>query len=774
MLTVESAPATTRRAITRSHRGLQRVAVVGNHLPRQCGIATFTTHLVESLASAAPGIDVFVVALNDPGTTHVYPPLVRFEITEADPASYVRCAEYLNVNGVDLVCLQHEFGIFGGTAGSHLLLLLRALRMPVVTTLHTILSSPNPMQRRVIDEIARRSDRLIVMSEHGKALLQSVYGVGGERVGIIPHGIPSVPETSESKTRLGVSTRSVLLTFGLLSADKGIEYVIGALPTIVAAHPDVLYIILGATHPHVRAQHGEAYRLMLQTLARELGVDSHVVFHDRFVSQAELNEFLGAADIYVTPYLNLEQSTSGTLAYALGSGRAVISTPYVYARELLGQDRGVLVAPRDPEAIASAAVALLADVPGREALRKRAELHGRTMLWPAVAMQYVGAFMDSVRVRQAGDWDWSAHSTRSAPLAGLPDVDLRHVGTLTDDTGLLQHAAFCVPRYSDGYCLDDNARGLQLMARLEDSGTADPTEVRRLSARYLAFTSAAFDEAQGRFRNFLSYSRNWLEQTGSEDCHGRGLHALGTVIGRSTDPRTTRLALRVFRAALPAVATFTSPRAWASTLLGIEDYLRPFEGDCEVQKIRAQLVDRLWDLHRRVSSADWPWFEDGLTYANAQLPHALIVSGARMARPDLVEAGLGSLEWLMEQQTRDGQFAPVGTNGFALRGAPRAQFDQQPIEAGTSVAACFDAERITADATWGRRARLAFDWFVGRNHLRQTVYDPSTGGCCDGLHADRVNENQGAESTLAFLLALVDMQALPLLDTSKTTQAFPS
>ena len=768
-----SAPA-RQGAATQSHHGLERVAIVGNHLPRQCGIATFSTHLVEALTGAVPTVDVLVVAINDPGKVHAYPSRVRFEVTETDPASYVRCADYLNVNGVDLVCLQHEFGIFGGKAGSHLLLLLRALRMPVITTLHTILTAPNPAQRRVIDEVAALSQRLIVMSEHGRDVLQSTYGVPAERIDVIPHGIPSVPETQESKNRLGVSGRSILLTFGLLSPDKGIEFVIRALPAIVAAHPETLYIVLGATHPHVRDQHGEAYRITLQTLARELGVDEHVIFHDRFVSQEELNEFLGATDIYVTPYLNPEQSTSGTLAYALGSGRAVISTPYVYARELLGHDRGVLVPPRDPSAIASATIALLADTPGREALRHRAALHGRTMLWPAVAMQYVTCFEDGLREHAAAGRDAPSVRVPIAPLAGLPDMDLRHVVSLSDDTGLLQHATYCVPRYSEGYCLDDNARGLQLMARLADCGTGDPAEVRRLSARYLAFTSAAFDEQQGRFRNFLSYSRTWLESTGSEDCHGRGIQALGTVVGRSTEPGTTRLASRLFHAALPVVDTFTSPRAWASTLLGIEEYLRAFEGERAVQQVRARLVDRLWDLHRRVSSSEWPWFEDQLTYANAQLPHALIASGARMGRPDHVTAGLESLSWLVDGQIRDGLFAPIGTSGFSVRGGTPARFDQQPIEAGTTVAACLEAGRITSEAAWGDRARLAFDWFLGRNHLHQPVYDASTGGCRDGLHAERANENQGAESTLAFLLALTDMQALHTLEPPRSTRALSS
>jgi glycosyltransferase involved in cell wall biosynthesis len=738
-----------------------RTAVIGNHLPRQCGIATFTTHVAAAIADVAPLVDCFVLAVNDVGKRHAYPSCVRFEIAEADPVSYQRAADYLNVNGVDVVSVQHEFGIFGGKAGSHLLLLLRELRMPIVTTLHTILSEPNAAQRFVMQELAQLSQRLVVMSRHGAQLLEAIYDVPPDKIDVIPHGIPHVPATQESKHRLGVGGRSVLLTFGLLSPDKGIEYVIEALPAIVAAHPDVVYIVLGATHPHVKERHGEAYRVMLETRAHQLGVDEHVIFHDRFVSQEELTEFLGATDIYITPYLNPEQSTSGTLAYALGSGRAVISTPYVYARELLADDRGVLVPWRDPHAIADAVDSLLADDSRRQALRERAAAHGRGMLWPAVAAQYLATFARAAR-EQVVDARTTFHAqTLATRVRGLPEMNLQHVRALTDDTGLLQHANFCIPRYSEGYCLDDNARALLLMARIEEAGIEDHEEVRALATRYLAFVHAAFDGSLGRFRNFLSYSRTWTERIGSEDSHARGLYALGTVVGRSNVPGRKNLANDLFHAGLPAVLGFTSPRAWASALLGIDEYLRAFAGDRSVEELHAVLADRLLALYTRAAQPEWPWFEDRLTYANAQLPHALITAGTRLGRADLLTAGLDALVWLVSVQRSDeGYFAPIGTDGFAVRGAQPARFDQQPIEAATMVAACLDAMRATGEARWQEEARHAFDWFLGQNHLRQWLYDASTGGCRDGLHADRANENQGAESTLAFLLALVDMRDL--------------
>ena len=742
-----------------------RVAVIGNHLPRQCGIATFTTHLAAAVAEVAPSTDCFVIAVNDAGRRHAYPGRVRFEIAEADATSYRRCADYLNVNDVGVVCLQHEFGIFGGKSGSHVLSLLRELRAPVVTTLHTILGEPSPAQRRAIEEIAHRSQRLVVMSAQGAEVLRATYAVPDEKIDVIPHGIPQVPATPASKRRLGVDGRAVLLTFGLLSPDKGIEYAIEAMPAIVAAHPDVVYIVLGATHPHVREQHGEAYRLMLERRVRQLGVADHVMFHDRFVDQAELTEFLAAADIYLTPYLNPHQSTSGTLAYALGSGRAVISTPYAYARELLADGRGVLVPYRDSAAIATEVTSLLADDDGREAMRRRAEAHGRTMLWPEVAGRYLESFSRAAR-DHATDWRATAlANTLASRPTGLPELSLRHVQALTDDTGLLQHATFCVPRYSEGYCLDDNARALLLMARIEDADTEERDRVRILATRYLAFVHAAFDASRGRFRNFLSYSRTWTEQVGSEDSHGRGIHALGTVVGRSTDPGRTSLAGELFHAALPGVHAFTSPRAWATTLLGIDEYLRAFEGDRRVEDLRTSLADRLVGLYNQLARPEWLWFEDRLTYANAQLPHALLASGARMGRDDLVSAGLRSLAWLMSAQcSAEGCFAPIGANGFWKQGAQAARFDQQPIEAATAVAACVEAERLSGDVVWRQHAQTSFDWFLGQNHLQRWVYDPATGGCRDGLHADRPNENQGAESTLSFLLALLDMRALARLD----------
>ena len=739
---------------------ISRFATLGNHLPRQCGIATFTSHLTDALSEQLPGADGFVLAMNDAGRRHAYPSRVRFEIAEGDLSSYRRAADFLNVNQVDVLSVQHEYGIFGGKAGAYLLELLRDLRMPIVTTLHTILSQPNPSQRAVIEELGRLSERLIVMSTSGAELLERVHGIAAEQIDLIPHGIPHVPADADSKRRLGLAGKTVILTFGLLSPDKGIEYVVDALPDIVAADPDTVYVVLGATHPHVVEREGEAYRLMLEARGRHLGVGGNIVFHNRFVSQAELTEFLSAADIYITPYLNPEQITSGTLAYAVGAGKAVISTPYIYARELLADGRGILVPWRNSSAIAREVVELRRDTARYEAMCARATAHGRAMTWPAVACRYVDAFSraianDTRRRRRS----FEAQTLASRP-AGWPEVDLRHVRTLTDDTGILQHAVFSIPRYEDGYCLDDNARALLLLTILEEAGTDDPAGVRALAARYLGFVNYAFDRSTGRFRNFLSYGRAWLEPEGSEDSQGRAIWALGAVIGRANDPGRHSLAGDLFHAALPAVRAFTSPRAWAYVLLGIDEYLRAFQGDSSVEGLRHDLTTRLFALFQQSSGRDWSWFEDSVTYCNARLSEALIVSGTRMQRTDIVDAGLRSLEWLVSLQVSEqGEFAPIGCNGFLARGGSAAPFDQQPVEACTVTSACLTAYGVDGDARWIERAGRAFDWFLGQNALQQWLYDPSTGGCRDGLHADRANGNQGAESTLSFLMALCDMRA---------------
>src|SRR5579859_1660368 len=743
---------------------LQQISFIGSYIPRQCGIATFTSDLCRAITATNSQINCFAVAVNDIPEGYDYPDDVRFEIAEQEPASYRRAADFLNVNDVNLVSLQHEYGIYGGPAGSHVLALLDELRMPLVTTLHTILPEPDAYQRRVMKDLVQLSSRLVVMTQYGAKLLHDVYGVPDDKIVVIPHGIPDVPfvDSNYYKDQFDTEGKMVLLTFGLLSPNKGIENVIQALPKIIEKHPEVTYIILGATHPNVLRYEGESYRLQLQRLARDLGVSDHVTFHNRFVSLPELNEFIGGADIYLTPYLNPAQITSGTLAYTVGAGKAVISTPYQYAKELLADDRGFLVPFGDSDAIARQVLYLLDNDTERHAMRKRAYRYGREMTWTKVAAHYLEVFQE-ILVEHKYVPRAPMFKRDNRPIE-LPPLKLDHLRRMTDDTGLFQHANFSIPKYAEGYTTDDNTRALILTVLLEEVEGSKSDLIYSLASRYLAFLAYAFDQESGKFRNYLSYDRRWLPDktgsaTGSEDCQGRALWSLGTVLGRSNNERMRGVASRMFEVILPHALDFTTPRPWAYALFGLNDYLRRFSGDRVAQEIVMTLAERLLDLYKRNSTRKWQWFEDELTYSNAKLPHALLLAGHCLNRQDMIDSGLESLSWLAKEHRAEGDFCSfVGNQGFYPRNGEKPAFDQQPIEAYAMVSACLEAFRITGEERWYREARSAFEWFLGRNELRLSVYDPFTGGCRDGLQQNHLNENQGAESTLAYLLSWVKMQ----------------
>ena len=739
----------------------QRIAFLGDYLPRLCGIATFTSDLCEAVAGAALGSDCYVGAVNDRVEGYAYPPRVRFQMAEKKLDSYRRAADFLNFHNADVLSVQHEFGIYGGAAGSHLLALLKEVRMPVVTTLHTVLRKPNDAQREVMQELIKRSDRLIVMARKGAEILEEVYGVSKQKVDIIPHGIPNTKfiDSELFKARLGVEGRKVLFTFGLIGPGKGIEHVIEALPNIVQQHPEVVYLVLGVTHPHLLAQEGESYRLSLERLAEDRGVKEHIIFYNRFLELEELQEFIGATDIYLTPYLEESQITSGTLAYVFGAGKAVISTPYWHAQELLAEGRGMLVPFRDAGAIAESVCALLDDPAHLNKMRRNAYALGREMIWPAVGERYLESFQRARADRKANPRAAFGGWTLDHRPYDLPPSRLDHLIHMSDGTGIFQHATFTVPNFSHGYCTDDNARAFILCHVLEELGDPAPEGVlEQLATRYLAFLSAAWDTDQSRFRNFMSHGREWLEPFGSEDSQGRALWALGSGVGRSKHQGHRRLAARLFEAGLPIVQTFSSPRAWSFALLGIHEYLRTFPDDQMMKTIRASLTEKLMQRWRDCQSKEWPWFESSVTYENARLCQALILSGQWMPCGDSLQVGLASLRWLVSiQKTQAGCFRPIGSNGFYEKDGARADFDQQPVEAQAMVSACHEAFRATQDPQWTKEARRAFEWFLGRNDLGLALYDSGTGGCSDGLHADRVNENQGAESTLAFHLSLAEM-----------------
>ena len=742
-----------------------RIAFVGNYLPRQCGIATFTTDLCTALANEYGSERLFAIPVNDPESDYEYPERVRLELEQEDMASYERAAEFLNFNGNDLVCLQHEYGIYGGVAGRHILTLLRKLRMPVVTTLHTVLRDPDPDQREVLEEIARLSDRLVVMSEQAARFLREVYQVPAEKIDVIPHGAPDLPfiDPNYYKDLFGTEGKSVLLTFGLLSPNKGIENVIQALPAILARHPNVVYVVTGVTHPHIRRQEGERYRNELRDLARKLGVSAQLIFNNRFVSGEELIAHVGAADIYITPYRQEAQIVSGTLAVAFSAGKAIISTPYWHAKELLADGRGVLVPFDSPDAIADAVIELLENDAERHAMRKRAYLCSRATTWPKTAQAYMESFQRARFERSLHPRATRREDATVNAADDLPEVNIAHLLRMTDDTGILQHAIFTVPNSSEGYTTDDNARAL-IVATLLDEGAQQSHKQERsnLSHRYLAFLWLAFHSDSGKFRNFLGYDRQWLESFGSEDSHGRALWALGNVLGHSQDAGLRGATGRLFEAAVPAALTFTSPRAWAFSILGMQAYLDWFPGARAIQGARNTLANQLLDIYERSHSSAWQWFENSLSYSNARLPQALILAGWRSDNKRMIEAGIESLRWLVQKQHcgDENVFVPIGSNGFFVEGKEKARFDQQPVEACATISACLEVYRLTNERQWLEEAQRAFSWFLGKNDLQVPLYDASTGGCRDGLHPDRVNENQGAESTLSFLMALLEMQAV--------------
>ena len=737
---------------------LRSIVLIGNHLPRQCGIATFTTHLLESIALNAPDKACWAVAMNDKSTGYAYPSQVRFEINQSQLNEYSLAADLCNLNQVDVICLQHEYGIFGGKRGSFIIELLRNLNMPVVTTLHTILKDPNLQDRHIMMQLAEFSDRLVVMSERSVEFLRDIYQVPEEKIALIYHGIPDAPfiESEAYKDKFGVSGKKILLTFGLLSPGKGIEVVIDALPEIVKAHPQTIYMVVGATHPHLKAEQGEDYRNSLHLRAKALGVADHIVFHDRFVADEDLLEFIGAADIYVTPYQNEAQIISGTLAYALGMGKAVVSTPYWHAQELLADDRGRLIPFRDPVALAREVIDLLDHPDECRAVQERAYRYGRKMIWSNVGRRYLDIFAEAKRQRLRKNVPERRLETLGLRQQRLPEIKLEYLRRMTDDTGMLQHAKYTVPDRTHGYCVDDNARALIVVVTLQDLQPLD-SALSSPAAIYLSFLGHAFNSQTGRFRNFMSYDRRWLEEAGSEDSHGRAVWGLGVEVALGRDKGLVGFSVDLFHRALGATEHFTAPRAMAFAIIGIHAYLSRYSGDSRAKRMRKILSDRLMQKFRDCATEDWPWCEDTLTYDNARLPQALLLSGQWLPDREMLDTGLRALDWLKQVQTdaKGQHFSAIGNHGWFPKGSEKAQFDQQPIEAAAMVDACIEAFNCTRDEEWVAYAYRCLNWYQGENDLRVPLYDHATGGCRDGLEAQGANENQGAESTLCWLMALL-------------------
>ena len=730
-------------------------AFVSTYPPRLCGIATFTRDLSHAVAAADRKVGTTILAMTDGADPQAFPECVRFEIRRGVKDDYASAADFVNYSNIRLVSIQHEYGIFGGDDGAHILDFLARIRVPSIATLHTVLKSPSRMQRAIVKEIAQRCGRLVVMSKIGLRLLAESYDVSADKVVMIPHGIPDLPrgDTAHHKERVGAAGRRMLLTFGLLSPNKGIETVVRALPRLLRRFPDLLYFVVGATHPEVKRRHGEEYRHALEREAHALGVADHVVFRNQFVTLEELCGYLQATDIYVTSYKNEAQSTSGALAYAMGAGAAVVSTPYWHAQELLAEGRGRLFPVGDVNALAQTLDSLFSNDFELQSMRASAYDFTRPMTWARVGEAY--ATLAEQVLREAAPSLPMTPDPVPTRDSSLPELCLDHLLRLTDDTGMIQHATFTVPARRTGYCVDDNARAL-LVALLAYRVTGS-LDAKRLITLYLSFLHYCQREDR-RFHNFVDYNRVVEANIGSQDCIGRALWALGATVNMAPDEGARRLAREMFDHAIKWALEF-GPRGQALAIMGLEAILHSEPDNAEVRAILDALAANLCQRYEREADARWRWFEPTLTYDNAIIPLALFtafrVTGNRLH----LRVATESLRFLEEVCFAAGHLTLIGNRGWQKRGGAgeKPEADEQPIDAAAFVLAFRGAYLATGDRRYLRRMRESFEWFLGANRLGAWLYDFSTGGCRDGLGVREASQNQGAESTVSFLTALLTM-----------------
>lgn len=732
---------------------MSRVALIGNYPPRKCGISTFMYDLNAGLKEN--GVETSIVAMNDGLHTYAYPPEVVLEIEQNNLTSYINAANFLNINNYDAVVLQHEFGIFGGQDGRHILQLLKRLRMPVITTLHTILDVPSDGQREIVLELAKFSKKIVSISQKGIEILLDVYNITASRCEHIHHGVHQFEHSdlSRLKPKLGLADKRVLLTFGLLSKNKSIEVVIKALPQVVSKFPDVLYVVLGATHPHVVKHEGEEYRHSLIRLVNKLQLQRNVIFIDRYVSNQELFEFLEICDIYVIPYSGEKQISSGTLIYAMSAGKPIISTPFWYAQEMLAERRGVLFDFGDSAQLSQKVIALLDNEEEKKLISENAKALAQKCRWTNIGRRYQTLVDELIQQSKEASISYQlADDTESA--FSFPPLNLQQLRIMTDLTGILQHARYTIPDRTHGYCLDDNARALILCVMLQND-VQDVEELTRLTSIYLSFIDYSFHNERKRFRNFMSYERLWLEDEGSQDSAGRAIWALGYTASYTKVTNFYYHANDLFRKALEDISYIRHPRALAYMILGlvchVNAYREPF-----AENILKSKAEHLFSFFNKTINEEWLWFENVVTYANSRIPQALIAAGISLSNQEMVKSGLKILDWLIKKQFIDDVFSPIGNNGW-LTEQGKARFDQQPLEAHGMIDACLEAEKQVKNGRYAHYAVKAFEWFTGNNDTSLSLYDFATGGCRDGLHPNGVNLNQGAESTLSWLMSLVRM-----------------
>ncbi len=751
-----------------------KVLFIGTYVPKECGIATFTSDLLNSVSGENNNVHCEVIALNDPSETYNYPEEVVFQIQRDRIEDYYRAADYINQSDIDIVCLQHEFGLFWGNAGDYIFSLISGINKPVISTMHTVIREPEPEYRIAIEKLIRYSQKLIVMSQTAVEMLKDVYKAPDDKIELIFHGVPDYPfnNCDKYKKKLNLKGAPLVLTFGLLSQNKGIESMLEALPEVVSQYPDLVYLILGATHPIIKKNFGETYRQYLQNKVSELGLEKNVVFHDKFVEKEELCNYILASDIYVSPYLSKEQIVSGALTYAIGMGKAIVSTPYWYAQEMLSDNRGLLVDFGDTEGFRNSLLHLIENPEECDNMRKKAYDFGRKMTWKNVGKQYNTVFIKALK-------NYGAYSTSNKfnflPNQ-LPEVKLDYLKLLTDDVGIIQHTNLGVPARHHGYSTDDVGRALVALTQLIDS-QKKAEELWKLITTYMSFLEHAQTDT-GHFHNFMSYKREFLDEKGSEDTLGRAIYGLGHVVSCPYLSKNIRtLAHTLMSKARPEMEKLNYPRAKAYTICGLYEMLRAgvdadeFESVFNSRRDAIKSVDSLVnkdtfesifinhanslvDLYEANHKEDWDWFEPTVTYSNAKLSESLLLAYNYTKDRTYRNVGLATLDFLTEIQWKGDFFDIVGNQGWYSYSGKKPIFDQQPIEAGYLTQAYVSAYEIVREKKYLELARYSFEYFLGRNRLKTVMYDYSTGAVCDGLNCDGMNYNQGAESVICFLMAL--------------------
>jgi len=729
-----------------------KIAYISTYPPRECGLATFNQNLVNAL-SLNPSYNPqqsFVVAMNESENLdeHAYPKEVKFVIRQQNQQDYIDAANFINESNIDTVIIEHEFGIFGGNSGVFLLSLINRLKKPFITILHTVLKEPSFMQQTIIKEIALKSSKIVVMSKKAVLFLTSIYQIPKSSIKLIEHGVPDLEpilnnEVAQSEL---FKNRKVLFTFGLISRNKGLETMIKALPSIAAEHPEVLYVILGNTHPGVVKHNGEEYRDSLKALAKDLGVENNIAFVNKFVSEEELHQYLTACYIYVTPYLNEAQITSGTLSYAIGAGAAVVSTPYWHAQELLADNRGKLFDFKNDKQLAQIVNELLSDEHKHQQLKQNAYQYGLDLRWPAIGNVYINVLEDALA---AGN-----KPQRTVPpiidVEGMPALNLNHINLLTDDTGIIQHARFGIPNLKEGYCIDDNARALimALMAFEQDKNQ----KALKLIPVYLSFIQYMQRE-DGNFRNFLSFNRNYLDEVGSEDSFGRTIWSLGYLIAVAPNNSYREFGRELFSHSVTHFKDLKYLRGKANTVIGIANFLSVHQGDELLITEINQLAKSLVSSYHANKDGDWHWFEDILTYDNAILPLALLHHYEATGNQESYQIAMESIEFLNSFSFENGYLNPVGNAGWMKKHGKNPIYDQQAIETMAMVLLYAKTFEITKDIKYLNMMHTSYEWFLGKNSLHIPLYDFETNGCADGLQFNSVNRNQGAESTLAYFIS---------------------